>query len=62
MNRMKAAAIFLLCAGFAIVAAALALLAPGAARSAFAMTGLAVQIFGLLLAFSAHYTLNGAAR
>jgi hypothetical protein len=59
---MKAAGMFLLFAGFAIVAGALLLLASGAPRSAFALTGFAVQIFGLLLAFSAHYTLDDEAR
>jgi len=59
---MKAAGMFLLCTGFAIVAGALVLLDSGAARSAFALTGLAVQILGLLLAFSAHYTLDDEAR
>jgi len=53
---------FLLCAGFAIVAGAFVLLDSGAVRGAFALTGLAVQIFGLLLAFSAHYTLDDEAR
>lgn len=55
---MKAAGLLLLCAGFAIVAGALALLPPAAARSAFLGAGVAVQLFGLGLSFRAHYTLE----
>ena len=55
---MKSAGLLLLCAGFAIVAGALALLSSTAARSAFAGAGIAVQLFGLGLSFRAHYTLD----
>jgi hypothetical protein len=53
---------FLLVAGFAIVAGALLLLGSGMSRGAFVITGLAVEIFGLALVFSAHYTLDNDAR
>ena len=55
---MKAAGIFLLCAGFALVPSALLLLSAGTARSGFALAGIAVQVVGLGLAFRGHYTLD----
>jgi hypothetical protein len=55
---MKAAGIFLLCAGLPIVLAALVLLPATAARAAFVLAGIAVQLVGLVLAFRAHYALG----
>ena len=55
---MKAAGIFLLFAGFALVPSALLLLRAGAARDAFALVGVALQLVGLALAFRGHYTLD----
>ena len=55
---MKAAGFLLLMTGFAIVLCAIALLVPGASRGAFVLTGVAVQLVGLVLAFRAHYSLH----
>lgn len=55
---MKAAGLFLLFAGFAIVTSAFVLLSPNAPRALFAAAGIATQIVGLYLAFRAHYTLS----
>jgi hypothetical protein len=55
---MKAAGIFLLFAGFAIVLSAFVLLGAGSSRVAFVLAGIAVQAGGLALAFRAHYTLD----
>jgi NADH:ubiquinone oxidoreductase subunit 6 (subunit J) len=55
---MKAAGLFLLFAGFAIVLSAFILLSPNAPRAVFVMAGIAIQILGLFLTFRAHYTLE----
>ena len=55
---MKAAGIFLLFAGFALVPCALLLLPAGAGRAGFALAGIAVQLVGLAVAFRGHYTLD----
>ena len=55
---MKAAGLFLLFAGFILVPSALLLLSAGAARTGFALAGIAVQLVGLALAFRGHYTLD----
>jgi hypothetical protein len=59
---MKAAGPLLMFAGFVIVAAALVLLSSSAARGAFVLAGLLIQLFGLFLAFRAHYTLDEGSR
>jgi hypothetical protein len=55
---MKAAGFFLLFAGFAIVPATFVLLSSNAPRGAFVLSGIAVQLLGLVLTFRAHYTLD----
>ncbi len=55
---MKAAGIFLLFAGFILMPSALLLVPAGAGRTGFALAGIAVQLFGLALAFRGHYTLD----
>jgi len=54
---MKLAGLLLLVAGWAIVAMAVALLPSAAARAAFVMAGIAVELFGLALAVRAHLVL-----
>jgi hypothetical protein len=53
---MKAVGLLLLCAGFAIVLTAFALLSTGAPRGGFVVAGIAVQTLGLMLTFYAHRT------
>jgi membrane-bound ClpP family serine protease len=53
---MKAAGLFLLFAGFAIVMSALVMLSPNAPRGLFIAAGIATQVLGLFLTFRAHYT------
>jgi hypothetical protein len=55
---MKAAGLFLLFAGFAIVLSAFLLLSPIALRGGFVLAGMAVQILGLVLTFRSHLTLD----
>jgi hypothetical protein len=55
---MKAAGLFLLFAGFAIVLSAFVILPSNAPRAGFVVAGIAVQILGLGLTFRAHYTLG----
>jgi len=54
---MKIAGFLLLSAGWAIVAAAVALLPSSGARSAFVLAGVTVELFGLALAVRAHLVL-----
>lgn len=55
---MKAAGLLLLFAGFAIVFSAFVLLPLKAPRGAFVGAGMVVQLFGLLLTFRSHMTLD----
>lgn len=55
---MKAAGFFLLFAGFAIVLSTFLLLSSNAPLAVFVLSGIAVQVLGLGLAFRAHYTLG----
>lgn len=55
---MKAAGVLMLFAGFAIVASAFVLLPASAARNAFVLAGIAVQIIGLVLGFRSHMPLD----
>ncbi|MGA2354308.1 MAG: hypothetical protein ABSG02_07420 [Terriglobales bacterium] len=54
---MKIAGFLLLIAGWGIVVAAVALLPSPGVRLAFVLAGLAVEIFGLVLAVRAHLVL-----
>ncbi|HSZ62968.1 MAG TPA: hypothetical protein VK828_14290 [Terriglobales bacterium] len=54
---MKMAGFILLTSGWAIVAAAVALLPSPGARDAFVLAGVAVELFGLALAIRAHLVL-----
>jgi hypothetical protein len=56
---MKPAGFLLMLTGFALVASALALLPSASARSVFMMAGLAVEILGFGLVFSAHLPPRG---
>jgi len=53
---VKAAGLFLLFAGLAIVLSAFVLLSSTSPRAAFVLAGIAIQILGLFLTFRAHYT------
>jgi len=55
---MKLAGFLLLISGWGIVAAALLLLPSEAARAAFVLAGIAVQILGLVLAVRSHRVLD----
>jgi len=55
---MKAAGLLLLFAGFAIVFSALALLPLKAPVRAFVGAGMVIQLFGLILTFRSHLTLD----
>jgi len=55
---MKLAGLLLLVAGWAIVAAAVALLPSASARVGFVLAGIAVELFGLVLAVRAHLVLQ----
>jgi membrane-bound ClpP family serine protease len=55
---MKTAGFLLLLAGFVIVLSAFALLSSNTSRAVFTLSGIAVQLLGLILTFRAHYTLN----
>jgi hypothetical protein len=55
---MKAAGFLLLFAGFAIVLSTFVLLSSNAPCGLFVLSGIAVQVIGLVLTFRAHYTLN----
>jgi hypothetical protein len=55
---MKALGFILLFAGFAIVLSAFVLLSTNSARTIFVLSGVAVQLLGLVLSFRAHYTLG----
>ena len=55
---MKVAGFLLLFAGFAIVLSTFVLLSSNAPLVVFVLSGIAVQILGLVLAFRAHYTLG----
>lgn len=55
---MKAAGFLLLFAGFAIVLSTFVLLSADAPRGWFVLSGIAVQVLGLVLTFRGHYTLN----
>jgi hypothetical protein len=51
---MKLAGFLLLLAGWALVLAALAILPSAAARTAFVLAGLGIEMLGLVLAARAH--------
>lgn len=55
---MKAAGLFLLFAGFAIVLSTFLLLPSGAPRVPFVWAGIAVQLLGLILTFRSHLNLD----
>ncbi len=55
---MKAAGLFLLFAGFAIVLSAFVLLSSSSPRNLFVWAGMAVQLLGLVLTFRSHITLD----
>lgn len=55
---MKLAGFLLLVAGWAIVAAAVALLPSTGVRVVFVLAGIAVELFGLALAFRSHLVLQ----
>ncbi len=55
---MKALGFVLLFAGFVIVMSAFVLLSLKAPRAPFVIAGIAIQLFGLFLAFRAHFTLG----
>jgi hypothetical protein len=57
---MKAAGLFLLFAGFAIVLSAFVLLSSSSPRNLFVWAGMAVQLIGLVLTFRSHITLDEA--
>ena len=56
---MKLAGFLLLLAGWAIVLAAVAMLASAGQQTVFVLAGLAVEILGLVLAARAHRILPG---
>jgi hypothetical protein len=53
-HRMKLLGFFLLLAGWAIVLTAIVLLAAGAARAAFVLAGIGVEMMGLVIVIRAH--------
>lgn len=55
---MKAAGLFLLFAGFAIVLSTFVLLPSSAPRAPFVCAGIAVQLLGLVLTFRSHLNLE----
>ena len=55
---MKAAGFLLLIVGFAIVLSTFVLLSSNAPLAGFVLSGIAVQVLGLVLAFRAHYALG----
>jgi hypothetical protein len=55
---MKAAGVFLLFAGFAIVLSAFLLLPLKAPRGVFIVAGMILQLVGLVLTFRSHMTLD----
>jgi hypothetical protein len=55
---MKLAGFLLLVAGWAIAVVAIGLLPAAAARSAFALSGVAVELLGLALAVRSHLVLE----
>jgi hypothetical protein len=55
---MKLAGLLLLLAGWAIVVSAVALLPSSGPRAAFVLAGLAVELFGLVLAVRSHLVLE----
>ncbi len=55
---MKAAGLFLLFAGFAIVLSTFVLLSSSSPRILFVWAGVAVQLVGLVLTFRSHITLE----
>lgn len=55
---MKLAGFLLLVAGWAIAVVAIGLLPAAAARSAFALAGVAVELLGLALAVRSHLVLE----
>jgi hypothetical protein len=59
---MKLAGLLLLGAGWAIVVAAVALLPAAGARLGFVLAGIAVELFGLVLAVRAHLVLQAEAK
>jgi hypothetical protein len=56
---MKLAGFLLLLAGWAIVLAALALLAQGTAQNCFIVAGVGVEVMGLVLVIRAHPIVRG---
>jgi hypothetical protein len=56
---MKPFGFLLLFSGWAIVAAAVALLAPGSIRVVFVLSGIGVEIIGLVFVARAHRILRG---
>lgn len=59
---MKVAGLLLLFAGWLLVIAALMLLPPNGARTAFIAAGVCVEILGFVLTVRAHLTLSSDAR
>ena len=55
---MKLAGLLLLVAGWAIVVSAVALLRSSGPRAAFVLAGVAVELFGLVLAVRSHLVLE----
>lgn len=55
---MKAAGLFLLFAGFAIVVSTFMLLSASAPRAMFVLAGIGVQLLGLVLTFRSHLSLE----
>ena len=55
----RLAGLLLLPAGWAIVLAAVAILASSAPRAAFVLAGLGVELLGLALVFRSHATAHG---
>jgi hypothetical protein len=57
-SSMKAAGFLLLFAGFAIALSTFVLLSSNAPRAGFVLSGIAVQVLGLVLTFRAHYSMD----
>lgn len=59
---MKLAGFLLQLAGWAIVVAAVALLAPALPRTGFVLAGIGVEVLGLVLVVRCHLALQGEGR
>jgi hypothetical protein len=55
---MRVIGFLLLLAGWSIVLAAVILLGPGAARAAFLLSGVGVEVIGLIVVFRSHLPLR----